>query len=236
MEVDKAIFSIRSKKPDFFASAFRHRLIFGPLSSKAQTYEELKCFEIEYSDYHKLYIGFFPILKCLSGKTDVKEGTLLSKNSLYYKWKVCTPKIEPEIILFISNSKEQDFTEIADKFSITFTLIEFNDLLYLLTQLCFLSLDLSFEILTIFEIFSNFEVSKLLTFENKTTLKNQLQLMKNDFNISELKLHCTCELLFYNLDVIIAINKLRLFYNDKQLITHLNITAIQECENGKSSN
>ena len=80
MEICKAIFSFRSKKPNFYASAFHYKLLFGPLSSDGQTYEELKCFEIEYCDYHQLYIGFFPILKCLSGKTDVKEGNFLNKN------------------------------------------------------------------------------------------------------------------------------------------------------------
>ena len=236
MEICKAIFSFRSKKPNFYASAFHYKLLFGPLSSDGQTYEELKCFEIEYCDYHQLYIGFFPILKCLSGKTDVKEGNFLNKNCLYYKWKVSeasepkTEASEPKIILYISKDISEDTTDITNKFSIAFSLNEFNDLLYLITELCFISLDLSIENLTIFHTFSNFELSKLLTFQKKDTLKTQLHLMKNDLNLSELKLHCTCELVFYNLDVIICIHKLRLFYNDKKFLTRLNITAMQECE------
>ena len=61
----------------------------------------------------------------------------------------------------------------AIKFSMSFNLNEFNDLLYLLTELCFLSLDLSFENLTIFHTFSNFQLPKLLTFQNKKILKEE---------------------------------------------------------------
>ena len=224
MEVGKAIFTLQSKKPNFSVSAFRRRLIFGPLSSETQTYDEFKCFDIEYCDYHHLYIGFFPILKCLSGKSNVSEGNFLNKKSLHYKWKVSREENEPEILLFLLNDTD------AIKFSMSFNLNEFNDLLYLLTELCFLSLDLSFENLTIFHTFSNFQLPKLLTFQNKKILKEELQLMKNDINLSELQLHCTCELVFYNLDVIICIHKLRLFYNDENFLTRLNIKAIEECE------
>ena len=84
--------------------------------------------------------------------------------------------------------------------------------------------------MTIFHTFSNFQLPKLLTFQNKKILKEELQLMKNDINLSELQLHCTCELVFYNLDVIICIHKLRLFYNDENFLTRLNIKAIEECE------
>ena len=224
MEVGKAIFTLQSKKPNFSVSAFRRRLIFGPLSSETQTYDKFKCFDIEYCDYHHLYIGFFPILKCLSGKSNVCEGNFLNKKSLHYKWKVSREENEPEILLFLLND-----TDVIN-FSISFTLNEFNDLLYLLTELCFLSLDLSFENLTIFHTLSNFQLSKLLTFQNKKILKEELQFMKNDLNLSELQLHCTCEQVFYNLDVIICIHKLRLFYNDENFLTRLNIKAIEECE------
>ena len=228
MEVGKAIFSLRSKKPNFCVSALHYKLIFGPLSNETQTYEELKCFEIDYCDYHQLYIGLFPILKCLSGKSNVHEGNFLNKKTLSYKWKVCPQLTEPEVVLMILNDAES--IENLPKYSISFTLNEFNDLLYLLTQVCFLSLDLSFENLTIFHTLSNFELSKLLTFQNKKTLKQQLQDMKKDFNLSELQLHCTCEQVFYNLDVIICIHKLRLFYNDENFLTRLNIKAMQQCE------
>ena len=228
MEVGKAIFSLRSKKPHFSVSAFHHRLIFGLVSSERQTYEELKCFEIEYSDYHQLYIGLFPILKCLSSKSDVYEGTFLNKENCSYKWKVCRQETKLEIIFFILT--KSDATENATKFSISFSLNEFNDLLYLITELCFLSLNLSFETLTVFQNLSNLDLSKLLTFQNKNNLKAHLQLMKNDINLSDLKLHCACEQVFYNLDVIICIHKLRLFYNDEHFLTRLNIQAMQQCE------
>ena len=233
MEVGKAIFSLKSKKPHFYVTAFHHRLVFGPISSERQSYEDFKCFEIEYCDYHQLYIGFFPILKCLSAKSDIFEGNFLTKKNLFYKWKVSyqatePEPTEPEIILFISN--EPNTTDNATNFFISFNLNEFNNLLYLITELCFLSLDLSFEILTIFHTFSNLELSQLLTFQNKTRLKEQLQLMKNDINLSDLELHCACEQVFYNLDVIICIHKLRLFYNDENFFMKLNIKAMQDCE------
>ena len=175
-----------------------------------------------------MYIGFFPIIKFICGKSGIVQGTILEKNSVDYKWKVSTHSTEPEISLFIVNTQASN--SITDIFSIAFSLNEFNDLIYLLTELCFLSLELTFENLTIFITLSNFELSKLLTFQNKTVLKKQLQEMKNAVNLSELKLHCSCELVFYNLDVIICINKLRSVYNDQKFITGLNIQALQECE------
>ena len=227
MEIAAAIFSVRSKKLNFYVSAFKHRLIFGPVSSK-QVYEELKCFEIDYSDYHQLYIGFFPIIKFLSGKSDINEGTFLEKKCFSYTWKVSKQTTEAEISFFISNT--EDLTNLTNRFSIAFSLNEFNDLIYLLTELCFLSLDLNFENLTIFMKLSNFELSKLLTFQNKTTLKTELLQIKNDVNLSELKFHCSCELVFYNLDVIICIHKLRSIFNHNNFITQLNIQALEECE------
>ena len=229
MEVDKAIFSFRSKKVNFVASAFNHKLVFGPISSEGEKeiYEELKCFEIEYGHYHNLYIGFFPLVKFLSGKSQTNESIFLERNNLSYKWKVSVSsqvEIEPEIMLFISDTND------PNKFSITFSLNEFNDLIYLLTELCFLSLNLTFPNFTIFMTLSCLEFSKLLTFQNKNILRKELQEMNNDFNLSELKLHCTCELVFYNLDVIICIHKLRLLHNDKNFLTYLNIKAIEECE------
>ena len=163
MDINKAYFSFRSKKPNFVVSAFDHRLVFGPV--EAQCYQELKCFEIEYSDYHQLYIGFFPIVKFLSGKTEINEGSFLKKENVHYKWKVTAEAGQLEILLAISNVEEET-NNIANKFSITFNLNEFNDLIYLLTELCFLSLDLSFQNLTIFITLSNFELSTLLTFQS----------------------------------------------------------------------
>ena len=152
----------------------------------------------------------------------------MNKKSLSYKWKVSREEAKVEIILFILN--EEDTTDNSTKFSISFSLNEFNDLLYLITELCFLSLDLTFENLTIFLKLSNFELSKLLTFQNKTTLKTELLHIKNDVNLSELKFHCSCELVFYNLDVIICIHKLRSIFNHNNFITQLNIQALEECE------
>ena len=160
MEVDKAIFTMSSKKPHFFISAFRQKLIFGPLFGEPQSYIKFKCFEIDYSDYHKIYTGFFPILKFLAGKTNTDEGCFLE--NCHYKWKSNCDSTLQEIVLSI-------WTENSEAFSINFTLYEFNDLVYLITELCFPSLGFPFETLTVFITLSKFELEKILSFMNKSS-------------------------------------------------------------------
>ena len=148
MELNKAIFSISSKKPDFFVSAFYHKLVFGPTFGNPQVFKIRECFEFDYSNYHKIYIGLFPIAKFLSGKSHVDHGDLLKRDDISYKWKISENK---EIIFYIRGTEED-----VNEFSIKFSDLEFNDLIYLLSELCFLTLNLHFDDLTLFINLSKF--------------------------------------------------------------------------------
>ena len=117
-------------------SAFHHKLIFGPAFGNPQVFKTQECFEIDSSNYHKIYIGFFPIAKFLSGKSQVDHGELWKKDLMSYKWKIN----DRQIILYITHPQESHFGN--EKFSIMFTELEFNDLVYLISHLCFLSLNL----------------------------------------------------------------------------------------------
>ena len=62
MELRKSIFFLRSKKPNFYVAAFHHKLAFGPVSGEPEVFE-LQSFQVDYCDYHKIYIDFFQIVK-----------------------------------------------------------------------------------------------------------------------------------------------------------------------------
>ena len=221
MELEKAIISISSKKREFFVSAFHHKLIFGPAFGSPQSYKTKECFEIDSCDYHKIYVGLFPIAKFLSGKSQVDQGELWKKDLISYKWKISDRQI---ILNRTDNANDEN------QFSIKFTELEFNDLVYLLSEVCFLSLNLDYDTFTVFTKLSKFELKDILTWQSKEKLKNQLQNFKSDL-LSEIKFHCLCELVYYNLDIIVCVHKLRLFHNENEFICHRNIKEILECEN-----
>ena len=160
MELRKSIFFLRSKKPNFYVAAFHHKLVFGPVSGELEVFE-LQSFQVDYCDYHKIYVDFFQIVKCLSGQGQDSESTGSLMN--HYQWKITNCNNEHQIA-FISKN-EEGFSKIA------FSLNEFNDLVYLISELCFLTLKLSFQNFSLFVEISKFETDKILSLQNKEKLK-----------------------------------------------------------------
>lgn len=223
MEISKAIFSVRAKKEDFYVSAFKHKLVFGQVTEGI--YEEDKYFQFNFSVYHQIYIGLLPILKYLSGKSEENSGILLKYDNFLYKWSVTKESADGyPMISFESQC-----------ITLNFSLEEFNDLVYLLSELCFISMDLSFQNLSIFEALSHFEINELLKFQDKKILKKQLKLFLND-ELSEMKLHFACELVFYNLDVIVLVSKLKSFFNEQKFICFLNLKRMIDFEEELAKN
>ena len=217
MELRKSIFSLRSKKPNFYVGAFHHKLIFGPVSGEPEVFE-VQSIQVDYCDYHKIYIDFFQIVKCLSGEASESSGSL----AIHYQWKITNCNNETQILFIAKN--EEVFSKIA------FSLNEFNDLVYLISELCFLTLKLSFQNFSLFVEISKFETDKILSLQNKEKLKKTIKLLDKDNVLDEMGLHFASQLISYNLDVIICVHKLRSFYNEKLALTFLNIEAMNECE------
>ena len=217
MELRKSIFSLRSKKPNFYVGAFHHKLIFGPVSGEPEVFE-VQSIQVDYCDYHKIYIDFFQIVKCLSGEASESSGSL----AIHYEWKITNCNNEHQIA-FISKN-EEGFSKIA------FSLNEFNDLVYLLSELCFLTLNLSFQNLTFFVEISKFETERILSFQNKEKLKKAIKFLDKDNALDQMGVHFASQLISYNLDVILCVHKLRSFYNETSSLTLLNIEAMNECQ------
>ena len=221
MEIEKSIFTVRSKKPNFYVGAFHHKLVFGPVCGNPEVFEDLKSFQVEYCDYHKIYIDFFKIVKCVSGQSSEYNGSLTNR----YQWKITDSKKKDEISIF---SLRDD--ETVNDFSISFSLNEFNDLVYLITELCFLTLNLSFQNLTLFIEISKLQTEEILIFQNKEKLKKAIKALDADNKLNQMAIHLASEVISYNLDVIICVHKLRSFYNENLSFTNLNIKAMNECE------
>ena len=217
MELRKSIFSLCSKKPNFYVAAFHHKLVFGPVSGQPEVFE-VQSFQVDYCDYHKIYIDFFKIVKCLSGSQSESTGSLIDR----YQWKITNVNNEVHI-LFIAKNEELFF-------KISFSLNEFNDLVYLISELCFLTLNLSLQNLTFFLEISKCETDEILSFQNKEKLKKAIKLLDKDNELDQLGIYCASQLISYNLDVIICVHKLRSFYNEKASFTLLNIEAMNGCE------
>ena len=217
MELRKSIFFLRAKKPNFYVGAFHHKLVFGPVSGEPQAFE-LQSFQVDYCDYHKIYVDFFQIVKCLSGQGSQSTGSLIN----HYEWKITKANNEIQILLISKND------ELFSK--VTFSLNEFNDLVYLITELCFLTLNLSFQNFTFFVEISKLETDQILSFQNKEKLKKAIKLLDKDNELDQMGIHFASQLISYNLDVIICVHKLRSFYNEQSSLTLLNIKSINECE------
>ena len=227
MELKEAFFSIRAKKPDLFISAFDHKIVFGPVNDRI--YEDLKSFKIDYCNYHQLYIGLFNIVKYLAGETKKCCGSIFQR----YKWLIQKKGLtEPNVILYISSAEysiTDDFNE--QTFFISFSLTEFNDLIYLLTEVLFLSLNLSFKVLTFFiKLSKEQNLEEFQNFESKDKLQQQIKSYHHDGDWTPIDLHYATELAFYHLDVILCVHKLRTIYNIDKSITFCNIRAMMECE------
>lgn len=223
MELNKAIFSIRAKKQDLYISAFKHKIVFGLV--KEEIYQEDKFFQFDFSIYHKIYIGFLPIIKFLCGESNENNGIFLKNDDFSYKWS-------------ITKDLSNDFTTVnlkSGNFTLTFSLEELNDLVYLISEMCLISLGLSFENLTIFENLSILDINLLLSFQNKKKLKDQIRSLANN-ELSEMQLHFACELGHYNLDVIIAVHKLRSFFNNQKFSPLVNINEIINFEKESAEN
>ena len=230
MEFKKALFSIRAKKTNFYISAFDHKIVFGPVSIEDRVYEELKCFEIDYCDYYKLYISFFQIVKFLAGETPKHFGSILEN----YKWLIDKQgEMEPKIIFYIADDNgDLHLNDFEKTFYIRFSLPEFNDLIYLLTEVCFISLNLNAKALNLFIKLSQMNLAEILSFQNKDNLQHQIKSFEpNGTDTNLIELHFITELAFYHLDVILCVHKLRAFFNPNKSLTFANINAMSECEN-----
>jgi predicted DNA-binding ArsR family transcriptional regulator len=182
-------------------------------------YEEDKYFLFDFAVYYQIYIGFLPIVKFLSGKSNRANGILLQHNNICYKWRITKESTDTCYNVIFE----------SDNYSLNFSLEELNDLVYLITQTCFISLDLNYETLLVFETLSTSEVDKVLQFLDKKKLIAEMKSLSN-FELSEMKLHFVCELVYYNLDVIIGINKLKTLFNEKLFICQSNIQKILNYE------
>lgn len=228
MELSKAIFSVHSKKQDLFVSAFKYKVVFGFLKDTL-SYEEETSFQFEFSSYHKIYIGFFPIIKCISKKSNVKDGVLIQKENYCYRWMINEGSSSITIHLSIQRTNKNSRNESQLTLNLTLSLEEFNNLVFLISNMCLISLDLSYENFTIFETFSSFETDRILSCQNKDNLKQELANLTHP-KITDVKLFIACELVFYNLDIIFCVHRLRSFVNEELLFSNLNIKQMLDCE------
>jgi len=236
MEFHKAIFNIAAKKQDLFVSAFKQKVVFGQIT-ESSLYKEETSFVFDCSLYHKIYIGVLPIVKYLSKKSCIKVGTFLRKNNFCYHWLITEEGSMTTVHFCIENrtsdsvpDPQEDILESEQvTFILNLTLNEFNDLVYLICNMCLISLDLSYEYFSIFEKLSNLNETQILNCQNKQNLKKEVKALFND-QMTEMKLHFACELAYCYFDVIVSVHKLKSFFNEEKFSSVTNINEIIDAE------
>ena len=223
MEIKNAFINISSKIEGIRFCAFDQQIVFG--KCQLEKFDEKKCFLIEIPEIPELFTALFHIVKTFS---TVKEGDgiLLKKRSsdITYLWKVA--KCNEEAQVFLKTTKnDQLFYELQ------LSILQFNDLIFLLGALILPSLNLKEKTLKIFSLILDLELDQILKFR-QTKLLNQFldKFKKVDEPLSAIEIHFTAILIQYHLDILVAIHCIKSLYNVDLNITNKNIEFMLSCQ------
>ena len=223
MNFSSAILYIPTKCEDIVIAAFDHKVVFG--RNCGQKFETLQCFEINHNHVCEVFRGLFYIIKAYSKNSSDTNGSLCKKSaSILYTWKI-EPSIgnEPTILLIIQNNGNECY-------KLSLTIVHFNDIVLLLGNLILPSLNLSESANSVFEFILQLELEHLLQLKNAKSIDNLLLKNKNLLGLTQIEIHRISILVYYHLDVIIAIHTTKSLYNPELSLIHKNIDLIVSCK------
>ena len=166
-----------------------------------EKFDEKKCFLIEIPEIPELFTALFHIVKTFS---TVKEG---------------------DGILLKTTKNDQLFYELQ------LSILQFNDLIFLLGALILPSLNLKEKTLKIFSLILDLELDQILKFRQSKLLNQFLDKFKKvDEPLSAIEIHFTAILIQYHLDILVAIHCIKSLYNVDLNITNKNIEFMLSCQ------
>ena len=68
-----------------------------------------------------------------------------------------------------------------------------------------------------------FDLDQILKFKNETSIHTFLKKHAHDFDLSAIEVHAIGLLIYYHLDIIVAIHTIKSLYNPVLSLTHKNI-------------
>lgn len=214
-----AIFSIGSKSCEVTVSAFEKKLCFGPL--KQNRFEAGQFFEIALNDVFDFFCALFYIVKSFTTKIEA-NGLLIQKTAeMKYTWR--TLNKENFVIAFNVETNE------TIQYQIEMTLLQFNDILFLISNLLIYCLTISCKERLMFQKILQLNLDQILKFKTETILAKYLQEQRTSFDLTEIEMYRYCLLIFYNLDVIVAIHNIKSLYNPALSVTQKNINQMLSC-------
>ena len=220
MEAKSAVLKVVSKIPDIEFCAFPHQIVFG--KTENGVFKQWHYFKFSLHDVPLLFRGLFYIVKSFSIDCG-GEGLICKKvTGVLYQWKVSKVNGEQQILLYIS---EKDVV----RFELKLSLLQFNDIVFLLGLIILPSLDLSQHGQSAFESIVELELEQILKFKQTKVLKDFLHDFKKANAVSEKEVYMISILVQYHLDIIVAIHCIKSLYNSDLNITNTNIDAMLSC-------
>lgn len=217
----KELFRITSKTNNLTFCAFYQKVVFGVFED--DTFKDNAYFEFNLNDICDLFCGLFYIVKGFTKPNTELKGTLCKKNeNLYYEWEIDKHMDGPIIKL---RHKNQD----CITFEQCLTVPDFNDVVLLLGHLILPSLNLKDKEYKVFKLILTLDLEQILKFKNEAMIITFLSRKDNSFDLNFIEVHSLALLIYYHLDLLVAIHNLRSLYNPALNITHRNIDMMLSC-------
>ena len=195
--------------------------MFGVL--KDDNFEDGKCFEFSLSDICELFCGLFYIVKGFTKSDCENEGSLCKKsNEVSYVWRI--ENVNDETVIILTNKNCETITS-----QLSLTIPEFNDAVYLLANLILPCLNLKEKEFKIFQLILTLDLEQILKFKNDTLIHSFLNRKDGAFDLTSIEVHSISILIYYHLDLLVAIHNLKSLYNPGLNITHQNINMMLSC-------
>jgi len=217
-ELNKSIFHVSLKRDNLLIGVFKHCVLLGQLND-SERFDLDKSFIFYHFQFSLVFHGIWTILKTISGNSTEKNGTFLthSENDKY-SWQ-------------LTNSKKIRLNKTNDVACLTFELAEFNDLILIFSRSFLFCLNLKPDEFQLLNQLSDFSLDELVDLDSfakidKFLILNTDQLELSGMNILQKNIFSV--LIFYHLDIIIVVHKLKCLYNDSLSITKTNVELILE--------
>ena len=221
MAAVKELFRITSKTKNLTFCAFYQKIVFGVLQN--DTFEEATSFQFNLNDICDLFCGLFYIVKGFTKPNAELQGTLCKKNEqFFYLWQIDKNHDGP-LIKF--KHKNQD----RITFELCLTIPDFNDVVLLLGHLILPCLNLKDKEYKVFELILSLDLEQILKFKNDAMIITFLRRKDNAFDLNFSEVHSLSLLLYYHLDLLVAIHNMKSLYNPSLNITHRNIDMMLSC-------
>ena len=216
----KELFRIASKTNNLTFCAFNQKLVFGLM--KNEKFEDGRYFEFSLNEICDLFCALFYIVKGFTKPNSELEGILCKKNgTLSYVWQI---EKNTETSIKLSHMNENCAT-----YELFLTIPDFNDAVLLLGHLILPCLNLKEKEYKVFQLILTLDLEQILKFKNESLITVFLSHKDNAFDLNTLEMHSLSLLIYYHLDILVAIHNVKSLYNPSLNITHRNIDMMLSC-------